>query len=115
MRRGSPSTWIVQRSSIPVRTEKSWRLRTGIRPGADARGSRDGLEELRALGQDRLLAAVGEDEAVADEVEVARAVAEVAAVLPVLPARGVEGLDALVDPIPDEAALQPFGRSISAQ
>ena len=45
------------------------------------------LEELRALAQDRFLASVGEDEPVADEVEVARDVAEVTSVLPVLFAR----------------------------
>ncbi len=64
----------------------------------------DRLDDLLVLDQTRGRRPVGEDQPVADEVAVVQFLAEVAAV-------GVAQLgvaDAVVDPLPDEAALEPL-------
>ena len=73
-------------------------------------GEREGerLLDLLHVPHLRLRRAVGVDHAVADEVDVVREVAEVAAVAPVAL---VLSQDALLDPVPDEAALQAVVRA----
>ena len=65
-----------------------------------------GLREELQLVQGGVGGAVGPDDPVGAEVRVVRRLAEVAAVGPVLPAAAVDLADAVVDPLPDEAALQ---------
>ena len=67
---------------------------------------RHGAGEELQLEEPGVRRAVGPDEAVRAEVRVVRRVAEVAAVGPVAPASVVGAADAVVDPLPDEAALE---------
>ena len=69
------------------------------------------LREELQLVQRRMRRAVGPDDPVGAEVRVVRRVAEVAAVRPVLAAALVALPDAVVDPLPDEPALQRVVRS----
>src|SRR5262249_40318967 len=62
-------------------------------------------QELQ-LVQRRVRRPVGPDEAADAEVGAVRDVAEVAAVCPVVAAPSISTADAVVDPLPDEAALQ---------
>ena len=74
----------------------------------------DRLREELQLVQRGVRGAVGPDDPVGAEVRVVRRVAEVAAVGPVLAAARVALPDAVVDPLPDEAALQRGWRSNAA-
>ena len=74
------------------------------------------LGQVLELEERRMRRTVGPDEAVRAEVRVVRLVAEVAAVRPVLaPVRRRVCTDPVVDPFPDEAALERAVRSNAAQ
>ena len=66
----------------------------------------DGRRQVLELVHRRVRRAVGPHEAVGAEVRVVRRLAEVAAVRPVLAPALVRAADPVVDPLPDEAALQ---------
>ena len=84
---------------VPVPHRDGLGIRVDLDP--DRREYRFGLEQPGGRG------AVGEDQAVDDEVAVVHGLAEVAAVAEVpLPRRGDLG-DPVVDPLPDEPAVQP--------
>ena len=98
-------------SHVAAQVGRGRRSRAGSRPGSGRRrrrgSTRTGCDEVLELEQRRMRRPVGPDEAVGAEVRVVRLVAEVAAVGPVLAPVRVGRPDPVVDPLPDEAALEP--------